>query len=120
MDTSKATARPWVIHQSSRYRGDINMAWDIATEAATWDAKDYDEDEDTMGTWQFPADYRRIATTSDMGPEAKANAALIVRAVNSHDALVAALRDLLDGSEPWDVRATQARAALALAEQGGG
>ena len=44
----------------------------------------------------------------------------IVRAVNSHEAMVAALRDLLDGSEPWDERATRARAALALAEQGGG
>lgn len=27
-------------------------------------------------------------------------------------AFVAALRDLLDGTEPWDVRATRARAAL--------
>lgn len=50
----------------------------------------------------------------------EANAALIVRAVNSHDAGVAAMRGMLDGSEPWDERATQARAALALAEQGGG
>lgn len=41
-----------------------------------------------------------------------ANAALIVRAVNSHDAFVAALLDLLEGEEPWDVRATRARAAL--------
>ncbi len=56
----------------------------------------------------------------DVEDELDANARFIVRAVNSHEALVAALRDLLDGSEPWDERATQARAALALAEQGRG
>ena len=38
------------------------------------------------------------------------DAALIVRAVNSHEAAGGA-GDLLDGSEPWDVRATQARPA---------
>lgn len=62
-------------------------------------------------------------------PEDFANAALIVRAVNSHEALVR----LLDAVEQWSgadpmvkgecfrevcERATQARAALALAEQG--
>jgi len=58
-----------------------------------------------------------------------ANAALIVRAVNSHEALVAALRGII---QAWDTDSgdyyvtntltdddiDQARAALALAEQG--
>ena len=95
MDTSKATARPWAT--SAVTEADGSTIWDVCAA----DAGD------------MIADLKGL-------DNAEADAALIVRAVNSHEALVAALRDLLDGSEPWDVRATQARAALALAEQGGG
>lgn len=42
----------------------------------------------------FAEDGSHVASMSDTGDEAEANAALIVRAVNAHDELVAALRDL--------------------------
>ena len=92
MDMSKATARPWRWDELQLIGADGEFVIDSAPYEGQW----FD------------------------GDNAEANKSLIVRAVNSHEALVAALRDLLDGSEPWDVRATQARAALALAEQGGG
>lgn len=53
-------------------------------------------------------------------PNAKANAEYIVRCVNAHDALVAALRDVLSLIPAMqyfdDPRIVSARAALALAE----
>lgn len=91
MDTSKATARPW---RAADVHAPRRMGGVVVSDSGT--------------------------VAASPGTTGYANAALIVRAVNSHEAVVAALRDLLDGSEPWDVRATQARAALALAEQGGG
>jgi hypothetical protein len=39
-----------------------------------------------------------------LGEQAKIDARYIVRACNSHDALVAALRELLDACEPLDCR----------------
>lgn len=94
MDTSKATARPW------EFDGGAGAV--IDSEGALI-----------------------CAMVSD------ANAALIVRAVNSHEAVVAALRGII---QAWDTDSgdyyvtnmltdddiDKARAALALAEQGGG
>ena len=100
MSTSKATARPWRV-------GDAGTT--------VFGPPNGNPSPKTIATISY-AKLRGV----EQYDESAANAALIVRAVNSHEALVAALRDLLDGSEPWDVRATQARAALALAEQGGG
>lgn len=100
MDTSKATARPWRADReplpSSRFANPRAAYIPIRSAAGT------------------------VALVVSGNGRDFANAALIVRAVNSHEAMVAALRDLLDGSDPWDERATRARAALALAEQGGG
>ena len=91
MSTSKATARPWVLGSNGAIMGSDGSAIGV------------------------------VATD--------ANAALIVRAVNSHEAMVC----LLDAVEQWSgadpmvkgecfrevcERAAQARAALALAEQG--
>jgi len=91
MSTSKATARPWVLGSNGAIMGSDGSAIGV------------------------------VATD--------ANAALIVRAVNSHEALVAALRGII---QAWDTDSgdyyvtntltdddiDQARAALALAEQG--
>lgn len=66
---------------------------------------------------------RKRRTTEDA--EALANLDLILRAVNSHAALVEALRGMLDPREKrwkvtdWDIRCAAARAALALVEGGG-
>ena len=94
-----------------------------------WLVERHDDEDGTIAyeIWNHaPAHYHRICTVADYSgdnPPAKANAALIVRAVNSHEALKEALRDLLryeavlDDDDPKliAVRA-QARAALALAE----
>ena len=89
MSAPKFTPGPWIAHQSTRYRGPIGYAWDIATGEATWDPSDYDRDEGTMGTWNYPDDYSRIATTSDEGSgnNAQANAALIAAAPELYAAL---------------------------------
>ncbi len=88
------TPGQWTAHPSTRYRGNIGQAWDIATSFATWDPRDPDPDRDegTMGTWSYDdidgtRPYCRIATTSDMGPEAHANARLIAAAPELLDAL---------------------------------
>lgn len=78
------------------------------------------------------ADDKPDADTAVRGPNDEANAALIVTAVNAHDALVAALRGLLSqfeayragwlGDDIWRERVglpnaiQQSHAALALAE----
>lgn len=102
MDTSKATARPWRWDELQLIGADGGFVIDSAPYEGQWFAGDNDD----------------------------ANKALIVRAVNGHDALVAALRDLLAVCDEADVAwigstdvcrlRDQARAALALAEQGGG
>jgi len=94
MSTSKATARPWATERD----GGVSIITD--------------RDGNTVCVMM-----------------SEANAALIVRAVNSHEALVAALRGII---QAWDTDSgdyyvtntltdddiDQARAALALAEQG--
>ena len=50
----------------------------------------------------------------------EANAAFIVRACNSHDALVAALRDIADAVYGTDTPRLRARARAALAAAGEG
>ena len=50
----------------------------------------------------------------------EANAAFIVRACNSHDALVAALRDIADAVYGTDTARLRARARAALAAAGEG
>lgn len=98
MSAPKFTPGPWVAHPSTSYRGDIGMAWDVATHAATWDPNDFDEDEDSLGVWQEPDGYTRVARTSDMGPTAKANAYLIAAAPEMYEALERLLRtSLIDG-----------------------
>lgn len=59
-----------------------------------------------------------VATQLGNGKEAEANAEFIVRAVNSHDALVAALETLLQKCRVRNgqLELDQARAALALAK----
>ena len=116
---SKFTPGPWVAHPSTSYRGDIGMAWDVATHAATWDPNDFDEDEDSLGVWQEPDGYTRVARTSDMGPTAKANAYLIAAAPEMYEALRALLdvskTDDWNGSAKLDDALEAARAALAKA-----
>jgi hypothetical protein len=77
--------------------------------------------------WQFIA-VCPVTTPSEGGfprQQAKANAAFIVKAVNSHDALVKALEWYAQdynyelGCSQWD-GGSKARAALALCEQEGG
>lgn len=108
MDTSKATARPWRWDELQLIGADGGFVIDSAPYEGQWFAGDNDD----------------------------ANKALIVRAVNSHDALVAALRVLMQyagcgdyceserSDAPCDCGCDsardKARAALALAEQGGG
>lgn len=117
MTAPKFTPGPWVAHQSTRYRGPIGHAWDIATGEATWDPRDYDRDEGTMGTWNYPDDYSRIATTSDVGSgnNAQANAHLIAAAPD----LYAVVRDLLAWEQEqggWEAPVwKRARAALGKA-----
>jgi len=83
----KWTSGTWVAHPSTRYRGDIGYAWDIATGEATWDPNDYDRDEGERGAWQYPDNYTRLATTSDLGPDARAHAHLIAAAPELYAAL---------------------------------
>lgn len=112
MSASKATARPWRA-----------LRWWESAGMALADASDDEERAEWARckvVWIEGANGEIVCAAHDLAEIEPDDAALIVRAVNSHDALVAALRDLLDGSEPWDERATRARAALALAEQGGG
>ena len=107
MSTSNATARPWEV-LSTATKNPRTSEWREIRSGVAGVVRCDSFDVHRSGESYTECGVRISA----------ADAALIVRAVNSHEALVAALRDLLDGSEPWDVRATQARAALALAEQG--
>jgi hypothetical protein len=66
---------------------------------------------------------RIVAVATDMGGKAPDNAAFVVRAVNSHDALVAALEEIAEGYGDTDhanhctkIRRI-ARAALAAAKE---
>lgn len=95
MSTSKATARPWIAdsYYTDGKRVEIRMNGVRIARMLPASAKSPSEAEQT------------------------ANAALIVRAVNSHEALVAALRGMLQHAG-W-AASEKARAALALAEQGG-
>ena len=56
--------------------------------------------------WPAPGNARltRIARTQDVTPEDQANAAFIVRACNSHDALLAALEHCAQKLEDEDIR----------------
>lgn len=90
----------------------------------------------TSGRFVY-ADGRAVSDCFKNTPEAEANARLIVRAVNAHEALVTALRDLLAGIPEFPhpetpehaairgdsihitvAQARTARAALKLAEDG--
>jgi len=51
------------------------------------------------------------------GPEARLNAAFIVRACNSHDALASALQDMVSNFEPFRSRPVGAPNSSARAEQ---
>ena len=92
MSAPNFTPGPWVAHPSTRYRGDLGYAWDIATGAATWDASDYDRHGGTRGVWQFPDGYSRVATTSDGGPTAQADAQLCAAAPELYAALEAIIQ----------------------------
>ena len=97
MDTSKATARPWRWDELQLIGADGGFVIDSAPYEGQWFAGDNDD----------------------------ANKALIVRAVNGHDALVVALRGLPAACDEGDVAwigahdvcklRDQARAALAKA-----
>lgn len=123
MSAPKFTPGPWVAHQSTRYRGPIGYAWDIATGAAEWDPRDYDRDEGTRGTWNYPDGYTRIATTSDTSGDcdAAANAALIAAAPELYAALelaVATIERLAQRHGPFssaDGTLVVARSALGKA-----
>jgi hypothetical protein len=108
MDTSKATPRPWTV--------ETNPTPMILTDLVINCRTDADHS---------PIHVARMVAWN--GPEAAANAALIVRAVNAHDTLVAALRamlavpDIMDRTEHFRAYVEaqeQARAALALADGG--
>lgn len=109
------TPGPWTFHPSARYRGDIGYAYDIATGVAVWDPTDAGED-GLRGEWQYPDEYVRLATTSDMGPEALANARAIAALPDMLAAL--ALRAALEDSNAhdfdtrWKTLRTMERAAL--------
>lgn len=148
MDTSKATARPW---RALRWWESAGMALADASddeERAEWARCKVVRIEGANG--------ETVCAAHDLAEIEPDDAALIVRAVNSHDALVAALRsippspvsrpvtsaewevadrfegffDAFEGTAVRSIRSAayergmadgkQARAALALAEQGGG
>ena len=96
-----ATPRPWTVERHDQDDGSIN--YEIWTNG-----------------WVLIATYHRVVTLSDADNErAREDAALIVRAVNAHDDLVAALKAAMDhignGYQPPDL-IEQANAALAKAE----
>jgi hypothetical protein len=68
------------------------------------------------------ADIREVNMCPEHGGTAEANAAYIVKAVNSHAALVSALSTILNANPDWEEELpdwyAQARAALAQAEEG--
>lgn len=130
MDTSKTTARPW---RALRWWESAGMALADASddeERAEWARCKVVRIEGANG--------ETVCAAHDLAEIEPDDAALIVRAVNSHEALVAALREMEREFGVGDGRAcgipleecypcrrkvaivTQARAALALAEQGGG
>lgn len=86
---SAPTKGPYRVSPSTRYRGDIGIAWDIyvGDGPVVWDRNDYDREEGMRGVWDLPDGYLRIATTSDMGPEAKANAHLLAASWEMREAL---------------------------------
>lgn len=105
-----ATARPWIVHDFT-------------------DAVQQCGHTPSPGDVTVSCDHPATINVASMGPaltaspeEARANARLIVRAVNSHDELVAALRDLIAAYDralvlaPVDTALEDARAALSRAE----
>lgn len=68
-----------------RYRGDIGVAWDIASHEAIWDPHDQGED-GLRGEWQIPDGYVRYATTSDLGPAGHRVARLFAAAPKLYEA----------------------------------
>lgn len=96
MDTSKHTPTPWAFEPDHSKRDGSQFIF-----------SDADRD-----TWVATAENRETN-----GAEASANAAFIVRACNSHDALVAALREIAAMNGTYcGVAVETARAALAAAE----
>ena len=96
MSAPKFTPGPWSFCPATMYRGDLGQAYDICTGGIPrWDRNDFDRDEGVLGLWDFPEGWVRLGTTSDMGPEAKANAALIAAAPDLYSALEASLARLM-------------------------
>jgi hypothetical protein len=118
-DAAQFTAGPLYVGPATLYRGDIGQAYEVtAGGAATWDPHDPDG-EGMLGNWQYPDGYKRLATTSDMGPEAKANALLWAAAPQLYAALDALIR-FQDTDSMFRLPVNRpeiaaARAALALA-----
>lgn len=87
-DLSKATARPWLVHD---FTNAISPSY-----------------VPSPGDVTVSCDHPASITVAYMGgsitgslDEARANAALIVRAVNERDELIAALRELLNADGRW-------------------
>jgi hypothetical protein len=105
-DMTKATARPWRVSRRLVRTGRkvVDAGWDI-----------HGADTDNVALVLDDGAGREPLWTA----EAKANAALIVRAVNAHDDLIAVLADILeceDEGQPIEHSiVARARAALALA-----
>ena len=99
VDISKATPRPWIVEGTLVY----------ALEQDGWRGGK-------------PAMRNRFSASMARGPatpdaELEANAELVVRAVNSHDAMLASLKELL-ARDPglWTPALERARAAIRIAE----
>lgn len=111
MSADKATPRPWRLTPSIDGRNVylVSTHGGLVPVAQPYRADAFDAEEEAS-----------CIDGKERCEAARANAALIVRAVNAHEALVSALRTMVDRFQPGTSfpELDAARAALALAEGG--
>jgi hypothetical protein len=115
MSKDRTTPRPWYVGMRPEYDGEY-----ITADRIVGGPTGHDEYDRENGVWALEGDEPCVVAQ----PDDQANAELIVRAVNNHDELVAALRSLCDWCEATDTDGsvyvseaiTKARAAIAKAE----
>ena len=101
-ETAQHTALPWVASEGGDFEHEsyIEKFWVItpATTAPKTDMEDVENEIARVGValWRYRVRHRNMSEAED-----QANAKLIVRCVNSHDALLEALQAIAGGPGPF-------------------